>query len=62
MNTPDIPHLKSLDEFFPSPHENHILEDVQREILESQGLIDENLLRAQQNWSFLANRIVGSEE
>lgn len=63
MNSPKIPHLKDADEFFPSPTENQILEDMQREIRESsQSLLDESQLRQQEDWSFLSNRVVGSED
>lgn len=62
MTAPDIPHLKDPDEFFPSPRENHILEDIQRAIRESQkSLLDEDQLRQQENWSALAGKVVGGE-
>jgi hypothetical protein len=62
MSSPDIPHLKNEDEFFPSPRQNHILQDVQQEIRKSQqSLLDESQLRQQEDWSFLKGRVVGAE-
>ena len=55
--------LKSPEEFFPSPRENHAIETLKRDLRETQqDLLDEGYLREQEDWSFLGNRVVGGEE
>lgn len=54
--------LKRPDEFFTSPKECSAIQDVKKELHEGQtGLLDLGQIREQEDWSFLANRVVGAE-
>ena len=54
--------LKRPDEFFTSPKECSAIQDVKKELQASQaGLLDLGQIREQEDWSFLANRVVGAE-
>ena len=54
--------LKRPDEFFTSPKECSAIQDVKKELHETQAdLRDLGQVREQENWSFLANRVVGAE-
>jgi hypothetical protein len=51
------------DDFFRSARETRIVQEVRAEILRERGekVLDEEQLRRQEDWSFLANRVVGAE-
>jgi hypothetical protein len=54
--------LKRPEDYFTSPQASSVIEDVKKELQEGSGnLLDEAQLREQEDWSFLANRIVGAE-
>jgi hypothetical protein len=50
-------------EFFKSPQESKIIEEAQRVVTESERgeILDEARLRNQEDWSYLANKVVGAE-
>lgn len=52
-----------VEELFRSGRKTSVAEDVRRAIEEECGenALDQDLLRYQENWSFLAARIVGAE-
>jgi len=51
------------EDFFRSAHETRIVQEVRAEILRERGdrVLDEEQLRRQEDWSFLANKVVGAE-
>lgn len=50
------------EDFFPSPEKTTILEEVKQQLSEETGLLDPEQLRSQQDWGFLADKVVGAEE
>ena len=48
-------YLKRPEDFFTSPKESTIIE----EIMIPDNLLDDDLIRAMQDWSYLADKIVG---
>lgn len=51
------------EEFFTSPEEFRAISDVKQELREGhESVLDEAQLREQEDWTFLANRVVGAEE
>ncbi len=54
--------FKRPEDFFTSPTECLAIEDVKRELRETQSSHpDDGQMREQEDWSFLANRVVGAE-
>jgi len=54
--------LKRPDQFFEKATKSNLIEEVKKEVREAQtGLLDQGQLREQEDWSFLASKIVGSE-
>jgi hypothetical protein len=58
--TDPILRLKRPEEYFPSPEDCRAMEEVQKEIRES-DLGEEGRLRELNDWSSLANLAVGAE-
>jgi len=55
--------LKRPEEFFTSPKESKMMEEAKRQISESEsGVLDQDQLREQEDWSHLANKVVGAED
>jgi len=53
--------MKCPEDFFTSPNESTIIDEVKEQIA-SEDLIDQDQLRAMQDWSYLAHKVVGAEE
>jgi len=59
----DTTTLKRPEDFFPSPKQSKMLEEAKRQITESEsGVLDQEQLREQEDWSYLANKVVGAED
>ena len=56
------PYLR-VEDFFKSPRKTTIAEDVRKQINEERErtVLDMSLLRQQEDWSFLADKVVGAE-
>ena len=54
--------LKRPDEFFTSPSECSAIDDVKNDFWERQSAaLHQQQIREQEDWSFLANQVVGAE-
>ena len=49
--------------YFTSPRESTLVEDVKKEMAEEEegSVLDADQIREQEDWSFLASKIVGAE-
>jgi hypothetical protein len=54
--------LKRPEDFFKAPEDCRAIEEVKRELQESPSLLDAVQLREQEDWSVLADRVVGAED
>ena len=55
--------LKRHSDFFTSPKESKMMEEAKQKIVESErGVLDQYQLREQEDWSHLANKVVGAED
>jgi len=55
--------LKRPEDFFTSPKESKLIEQAKQKIAESEtGAVDLDQLREQEDWSHLANKVVGAED
>ncbi len=55
--------LKCPEDFFTSPKESKMMEEAKRQITGSESdVLDQDQLREQEDWSHLANKVVGAED
>lgn len=55
--------LKRPEDFFTSPKESKMMEEAKRQITGSESdVLDHDQLREQEDWSYLANKVVGAED
>jgi len=60
----ETPKYVTADEFFDSPEPSTSFAEARRAFLQEAdaSLLDPTVLRSQEDWGFLANRIVGAED
>ena len=59
----DTTSLKRPEDFFTSPKESTMMDEARQKLAASEsGVLDQDQQREQEDWSYLANKVVGAED
>ena len=53
--------MKKPADFFPDPKPSTIIDEARKQMEAETGLIDPDVLRRLQDWSYLSGKVVGAE-